>query len=36
MEGEPPAASKEKNPSVLQGKSSMAEWDLKEPPPSPR
>ncbi|XP_009980493.1 PREDICTED: serine/threonine-protein kinase 36, partial [Tauraco erythrolophus] len=36
MEGEPPAASKEKNPSVLQGKSSMAEWELEEPPPSPR
>ncbi|NWX69201.1 STK36 kinase, partial [Alca torda] len=36
MEGEPPAASKEKNPSVLQGKSSMAEWDLEEPPPNPR
>ncbi|NXK29237.1 STK36 kinase, partial [Arenaria interpres] len=36
MEGEPLAASKEKNPSVLQGKSSMAEWDLEEPPPNPR
>ncbi|NWW49931.1 STK36 kinase, partial [Pedionomus torquatus] len=36
MEGEPPAASKEKNPSVLQGKSSMAEWELEEPPPNPR
>ncbi|NXN58797.1 STK36 kinase, partial [Rynchops niger] len=36
MEGEPPATSKEKNPSVLQGKSSMAEWDLEEPPPNPR
>uniref|UniRef100_A0A8C0FF49 non-specific serine/threonine protein kinase n=1 Tax=Bubo bubo TaxID=30461 RepID=A0A8C0FF49_BUBBB len=35
-EGEPPAASKEKNPSVLQGKSSMAEWELEEPPPNPR
>ncbi|NXN65630.1 STK36 kinase, partial [Himantopus himantopus] len=35
-EGEPLAASKEKNPSVLQGKSSMAEWDLEEPPPNPR
>ncbi|XP_072731371.1 serine/threonine-protein kinase 36 isoform X4 [Ciconia boyciana] len=36
VEGEPPAASKEKNPSVLQGKSSMAEWELEEPPPNPR
>ncbi|NXN33241.1 STK36 kinase, partial [Nycticryphes semicollaris] len=36
MEGEPPAASKEKNPSVLQGKSSVAEWELEEPPPNPR
>ncbi|KAF1498256.1 Serine/threonine-protein kinase 36, partial [Eudyptula minor novaehollandiae] len=36
VEGEPPAASKEKNPSVLQGKSSMAEWELGEPPPNPR
>ncbi|XP_014809699.1 PREDICTED: serine/threonine-protein kinase 36 isoform X4 [Calidris pugnax] len=36
MEGEPLAASKEKNPSVLQGKSSVAEWDLEEPPPNPR
>ncbi|NXY76235.1 STK36 kinase, partial [Glareola pratincola] len=36
MEGEPPAASKEKNPTVLQGKSSMAEWKLEEPPPNPR
>ncbi|XP_042639701.1 serine/threonine-protein kinase 36 [Tyto alba] len=35
-EGEPPAASKEKNPNVLQGKSSMAEWELEEPPPNPR
>ncbi|KFP21620.1 Serine/threonine-protein kinase 36, partial [Egretta garzetta] len=34
--GEPPAASKEKNPSILQGKSSMAEWELEEPPPNPR
>ncbi|NXP77191.1 STK36 kinase, partial [Ramphastos sulfuratus] len=32
-EGDPPAASN-KNPSVLQGKSSMAEWDLEEPSPS--
>ncbi|NWH50132.1 STK36 kinase, partial [Fregata magnificens] len=36
VEGDPPAASKEKNPSVLQGKSSMAEWELEEPPPNPR
>ncbi|KAM7096896.1 serine/threonine-protein kinase 36 isoform 3-T4 [Ciconia maguari] len=36
VEGEPPAASKEKNPSVLQGKSSMTEWELEEPPPNPR
>ncbi|XP_075368765.1 serine/threonine-protein kinase 36 isoform X4 [Mycteria americana] len=36
VEGEPPAASKEKNPSVLQGKSSMAEWELEEPPPNPQ
>ncbi|NXS48999.1 STK36 kinase, partial [Balaeniceps rex] len=36
VEGEPPAASKEKNPSVLQGKSSTAEWELEEPPPNPR
>ncbi|NXT40047.1 STK36 kinase, partial [Pelecanoides urinatrix] len=36
MEGEPPAASKKKNPSVPQGKSSMAEWELEEPPPNPR
>ncbi|XP_009323136.1 PREDICTED: serine/threonine-protein kinase 36, partial [Pygoscelis adeliae] len=36
VEGEPPAASKEKTPSVLQGKSSMAEWELGEPPPNPR
>ncbi|KAM6077646.1 serine/threonine-protein kinase 36 isoform 1-T1 [Theristicus caerulescens] len=36
VEGGSPAASKEKNPSVLQGKSSMAEWELEEPPPNPR
>ncbi|NWW99532.1 STK36 kinase, partial [Caloenas nicobarica] len=36
MEGEPPPASKQKNPSVLQGKSSMTEWELEEPPPDPR
>ncbi|NXQ83397.1 STK36 kinase, partial [Nyctibius grandis] len=35
-EGEPPAASNEKNPGVLQRKSSMAEWELEEPPPNPR
>ncbi|NXI71378.1 STK36 kinase, partial [Anseranas semipalmata] len=35
-EGEPPAASKEKNSGVLQGKSSTAEWQLEEPPPNPR
>ncbi|NXC76348.1 STK36 kinase, partial [Anhinga anhinga] len=35
-EGEPSAASKEKNPGVLQGKSSMAEWELEEPPLNPR
>ncbi|NXK54426.1 STK36 kinase, partial [Chauna torquata] len=35
-EGEPPAASKEKNSGVLQGKSSMAEWQLEETPPNPR
>ncbi|XP_040460070.1 serine/threonine-protein kinase 36 [Falco naumanni] len=34
-EGELPAASNKKNPSVLQGKSSMAEWELEEPPPNP-
>ncbi|XP_068543306.1 serine/threonine-protein kinase 36 isoform X6 [Anas acuta] len=34
-EGEPPAASKEKNSSVLQGKSSVAQRQLEEPPPSP-
>ncbi|NXX21189.1 STK36 kinase, partial [Podargus strigoides] len=35
-EGEPLAASNEKNPSVLQGKSSVGEWELEEPPPSSR
>ncbi|NXF31927.1 STK36 kinase, partial [Nyctibius bracteatus] len=35
-EGEPLAASNEKNPSVLQRKSSMAERELEEPPPNPR
>ncbi|XP_074885492.1 serine/threonine-protein kinase 36 [Buteo buteo] len=35
-EGEPLAASNEKNLSVLQGKSSMAEWELEGPPPNPR
>ncbi|NWX12565.1 STK36 kinase, partial [Aegotheles bennettii] len=34
-EGQPPAASHEKNPGVLQGKSSMAEWDFEELPPNP-
>ncbi|NXH10510.1 STK36 kinase, partial [Bucco capensis] len=34
-EGKPQVASNKKNPSVLQGKSSMAEWDLEEPSPSP-
>ncbi|NXN15144.1 STK36 kinase, partial [Indicator maculatus] len=33
-EGEPQGASNEKNPRVLQGKSSMAMRDLKEPSPS--
>ncbi|XP_025950899.2 serine/threonine-protein kinase 36 isoform X1 [Dromaius novaehollandiae] len=33
-EGELPAASKEKNTGILQGGSSMAEWELEEPPPS--
>ncbi|NXE14847.1 STK36 kinase, partial [Lophotis ruficrista] len=33
---EPLTASKEKNLSVLQGKSSMADWDLEEPPLNPR
>ncbi|NXE78617.1 STK36 kinase, partial [Cochlearius cochlearius] len=36
VEGEPLAASKEKNPSILQGKNSLAEWELEEPPPNPR
>ncbi|NWI58300.1 STK36 kinase, partial [Calyptomena viridis] len=35
-EGEPLAASSEKNPGLLQGKSSMAEWELEESPPDPR
>ncbi|XP_051478768.1 serine/threonine-protein kinase 36 isoform X2 [Apus apus] len=34
-EGEPPSASNKKNPGVLQGKSSTADWELEEPPPSP-
>ncbi|KAM9189314.1 serine/threonine-protein kinase 36 isoform 2-T2 [Mergus octosetaceus] len=34
-EGEPPAASKEKNSGVLQGKSSVAQLQLEEPPPNP-
>ncbi|NXX99581.1 STK36 kinase, partial [Centropus bengalensis] len=33
---EPPAASREKSPGVVQGKSSVAEWELEEPPPNPR
>ncbi|NXT83124.1 STK36 kinase, partial [Zapornia atra] len=35
-EGEPPAASSEKIPRVLQGKSSVADWELEEPPSNPR
>ncbi|NWS68552.1 STK36 kinase, partial [Crotophaga sulcirostris] len=35
-EREPLAASREKKPGVLQGKSSMAEWELEGPPPNPR
>ncbi|NXK01643.1 STK36 kinase, partial [Herpetotheres cachinnans] len=35
-ERELPAASNKKNLSVLQGKSSLAEWELQEPPPNPR
>uniref|UniRef100_A0A8C3M1W1 non-specific serine/threonine protein kinase n=1 Tax=Chrysolophus pictus TaxID=9089 RepID=A0A8C3M1W1_CHRPC len=31
-----PASFKEKNSDVLQGKNSMADWQLEEPPPSPR
>ncbi|NXI91795.1 STK36 kinase, partial [Psophia crepitans] len=34
-EGEPPAAS-EKNPSVLQGRGSLVNWELEESPPNPR
>ncbi|XP_031446366.1 serine/threonine-protein kinase 36 isoform X2 [Phasianus colchicus] len=30
------ASFKEKNSGVLQGKNSMADWQLEEPPPSPR
>ncbi|NXD78764.1 STK36 kinase, partial [Halcyon senegalensis] len=33
---ETPAASDRKSSSVLQGKSSTADWDLEEPPPNPR
>ncbi|KFQ26305.1 Serine/threonine-protein kinase 36, partial [Mesitornis unicolor] len=36
VEREPPAASKEKNSSVLQAKSTMAEWELEETPPNPQ
>ncbi|NXY50127.1 STK36 kinase, partial [Ceuthmochares aereus] len=35
-EREPLSSSEDKNPSVLQGKSSVAEWELEEPPPNPR
>jgi len=35
-EVELPPSFKEKKSGVLQGKNSMAEWQLKEPPPSPR
>ncbi|NXA46761.1 STK36 kinase, partial [Nothocercus julius] len=35
-EGEPPAAARGKNTGILQGGSSMAEWELEEPPPSAR
>ncbi|NXC02024.1 STK36 kinase, partial [Orthonyx spaldingii] len=34
-EREPLAASNEKNPSLLQGKSSIAEWESEASPPSP-
>ncbi|XP_066046246.1 serine/threonine-protein kinase 36 [Chamaea fasciata] len=34
-EREPLAASNEKNPCVLQGKSSIAEWEFEESPPNP-
>ncbi|NXR64374.1 STK36 kinase, partial [Rhadina sibilatrix] len=34
-EREPLAASSEKNPCLLQGKSSIAEWELEESPPNP-
>ncbi|NWV10088.1 STK36 kinase, partial [Ptilonorhynchus violaceus] len=34
-EGEPLAASNEKNPGLLQGKSSRAEWEFEESPPNP-
>ncbi|NXF11799.1 STK36 kinase, partial [Smithornis capensis] len=35
-EGEPLAASNEKNHDLLQGKSSMEEWELEVSPPDPR
>ncbi|KFP90124.1 Serine/threonine-protein kinase 36, partial [Apaloderma vittatum] len=35
-EGDPPPAPNKKNPSVLQGKSSVAEWESEEPPPNPQ
>ncbi|XP_005520039.1 PREDICTED: serine/threonine-protein kinase 36 [Pseudopodoces humilis] len=34
-EREPLSASKEKNPCLLQGKSSIAEWEFEESPPNP-
>ncbi|NXM70166.1 STK36 kinase, partial [Serilophus lunatus] len=34
--GEPLAASNEESPGLLQGKSSMAEWELEESSPDPR
>ncbi|NXY53107.1 STK36 kinase, partial [Callaeas wilsoni] len=34
-EREPLAASNEKNPCLLQGKSSIAEWEFEESPPNP-
>lgn len=36
LEEEELPASKEKNSGGLQGKNSMAEWQLEEPIPSPR
>ncbi|NWV69477.1 STK36 kinase, partial [Malurus elegans] len=34
-DGEPLAASNEKNPGLLQGKSSIAKWEFQESPPNP-